>query len=127
MMGAMLADVGLGEILWGLVVFFFMVMYLMILFSVIVDLFRDDTTSGWGKAAWVLFLLILPLVSVVVYLVARGGGMARRSVRAAGRVDAAARTSPTEQIATAKELLDAGAIDEAEYSKLKARALTDQG
>ena len=124
MIGAMVADIGLGDVLWGLVVFFFMVMYLMMLASVIIDLVRDDSTSGVAKAGWVLFLLVLPLVSVIVYLVARGSGMARRSVGAARRVDAeASATNPVEQIATAKGLLDAGAIDRAEYAELKAKVL----
>lgn len=120
----MLADIGLGDVIWGLVVFFFMVMYLMILFSVLIDLFRDDTSSGWAKAGWVLFLLVLPLISVIVYLAVHGTGMATRSLHRAHDVDAAAGTStPVEQIATAKELLDAGAIDEAEFARLKAHAL----
>lgn len=124
MISGMLADIGLGDVLWGLVVFFFMVMYLMMLASVLVDLVRDHGTSGIAKAGWVLFLLVLPLISVVVYLVARGGGMAERSARAAHRVEAEAEvSSPAAQIKTAKELLDAGAIDQAEYAKLKAKLL----
>ncbi len=118
----MIADISLGDILWGLVVFFFMVMYLMMLFSVIVDLFRDRGTSGWAKAGWAVFLLVLPLISVIVYLAVRGGGMASRAVKEVD--DTGARLqAPVDQIARAKELLDAGAIDEDEYAKLKARAL----
>ena len=77
--GLMIADIGLGDIIWGLVVFFFMVVYLMILFSVVVDLFRDDDgRAAWPRPAGSLFLLVLPLISVLIYLGVRGGGMARR-------------------------------------------------
>jgi hypothetical protein len=125
MIGAVLADIGLGDVIWGLVVFFFMVMYLMMLFSVIIDLVRDDTTGGVGKAGWVLFLLVLPLISVIVYLVVRGGGMAARATRRAEQIDNGLQaSSPVDQLATAKQLLDAGAIDAAEYAELKQRLLS---
>ncbi|HRW40247.1 MAG TPA: SHOCT domain-containing protein [Microthrixaceae bacterium] len=127
-----LADVNLGEILWTTLVIFFMVMYFMILFSILGDLFRDHDTSGWGKAAWVLFLVIAPFLTALVYLIARGNGMAKRSM--AAQADAqkqfneyvqsvAGSGSPTEQIAQAKQLLDSGAIDQAEFDRLKAKAL----
>ncbi|HNB95708.1 MAG TPA: SHOCT domain-containing protein [Microthrixaceae bacterium] len=127
-----LADVNLGEILWTTLVIFFMVMYFMILFSILGDLFRDHDTSGWGKAAWVLFLVIAPFLAALIYLIARGNGMAKRSM--AAQADAqkqfneyvqsvAGSGSPTEQIAQAKQLLDSGAIDQAEFDRLKAKAL----
>ena len=127
-----LADVNLGEILWTTLVIFFMVMYFMILFSILGDLFRDHDTSGWGKAAWVLFLVIAPFLTALIYLIARGKGMAKRSM--AAQADAqkqfneyvqsvAGSGSPTEQIAQAKQLLDSGAIDQAEFDRLKAKAL----
>jgi len=127
-----LATVNLGEILWTTLVIFFMVMYFMILFSILGDLFRDHDTSGWGKAAWVLFLVIAPFLTALIYLIARGNGMAKRSM--AAQADAqkqfneyvqsvAGSGSPTEQIAQAKQLLDSGAIDQAEFDRLKAKAL----
>ena len=127
-----LADINLGEILWTTLVIFFMVMYFMILFSILGDLFRDHDTSGWGKAAWVLFLVIAPFLTALIYLIARGNGMAKRSM--AAQADAqkqfneyvqsvAGSGSPTEQIAQAKQLLDSGAIDQAEFDRLKAKAL----
>ncbi len=127
-----LADVNLGEILWTTLVIFFMVMYFMILFSILGDLFRDHDTSGWGKAAWVLFLVIAPFLAALIYLIARGNGMAKRSM--AAQADAqkqfneyvqsvAGSGSPTDQIAQAKQLLDSGAIDQAEFDRLKAKAL----
>ena len=127
-----LADVNLGEILWTTLVIFFMVMYFMILFSILSDLFRDHETSGWGKAAWVLFLVIAPFLAALIYLIARGNGMAKRSM--AAQADAqkqfneyvqsvAGSGSPSDQIAQAKQLLDSGAIDQAEFDRLKAKAL----
>ncbi len=127
-----LADVNLGEILWTTLVIFFMVMYFMILFSILGDLFRDHDTSGWGKAAWVLFLVIAPFLAALIYLIARGSGMAKRSM--AAQADAqkqfneyvqsvAGSGSPTDQIAQDKQLLDSGAIDQAEFDRLKAKAL----
>ena len=127
-----LADVNLGEILWTTLVIFFMVMYFMILFSILGDLFRDHETSGWAKAAWVIFLVLAPFLTALIYLIARGGGMAKRNL--AAQADAqkqfneyvqsvASSGSPTEQIAQAKQLLDSGAIDQAEFDRLKAKAL----
>jgi len=125
-----IADISLGDIIWGLVVFFFMVVYLIILFSVVVDLFRDDELSGWAKAGWALFLLILPLISVVTYLIVRSRGMGARAAQAVHRENVeldrqmvAARPSPVDEISRAKELLDAGAITRAEFDGLKAAAL----
>ena len=127
-----LADVNLGEILWTTLVIFFMIMYFMILFSILGDLFRDHEESGWAKAVWVIFLIIFPFLTALIYLIVRGNGMAKRNLKA--QADAqqqfneyvqqvAGSGSPTDQIAQAKQLLDSGAIDQAEYDALKAKAL----
>ncbi len=127
-----LADINLGEILWTTLVIFFMVMYFMILFSILGDLFRDHETSGWAKAAWVIFLVIAPFLTALIYLIARGNGMAKRSMKA--QADAqqqfndyvqtvASSQAPADQIASAKALLDAGTIDQGEFERLKAKAL----
>ena len=125
------ADIHLGDLIWSLIVVFFMVMYLIALFAVVFDLFRDRSMSGVSKAIWFIFLLLLPLISVVVYLIVRGGGMATRSSRAAQaaqqdpdrHINSIADESPAAQIATAKNLLDSGAITQAEYELLKQHAL----
>lgn len=127
----LLADVGLGSLLWTVLSVFFMLMYLMMLFSVISDLFRNQAMSGGLKAVWVLFLLILPLLSMLVYLIAYGKDMAERSFarQAAAEADVrqyirqTASTSPADDIAQAKGLLDAGVISQAEFDVLKAKAL----
>lgn len=116
---------------WVVVETFVLVTYLIALFWVVRDLFRDHQLRGWAKALWVLFLIVVPVLTALVYLLARGSGMAQRENQQAqqtkARADAYIRqvagTSPAEQIATAKELLDAGAIDAAEFDRLKAAAL----
>jgi len=128
-----LADIGLGEILWSLLVIFFMVMYFMVLFSVIVDLFRDPELGGVAKAGWVVFLLFFPLISLLVYLIARGEGMGGRSLAQAKAAGAnvpsyvgqtAGGPGPGDQIAQAKALLDSGTVSAEEFEVLKQKALS---
>lgn len=120
------------DVFWLIVWSFLFIAYLMVLFNVLVDLFRDHEVSGWGKAVWVLFLLLFPALTALVYLIVRGEGMAQRSDRAVRQVkndtDAYIRsvstTSPADQIVTAKQLLDQGTITEAEFDHLKTKALS---
>ncbi len=127
-----IADVGLGDMLWTTVVIFFMITYFMILFSILGDLFRDHETSGVIKAIWLIFLVIFPFLTALVYLIARGDGMAKRSASAQKAAKAefdqyvqsvTGGQSPADQIATAKTLLDAGTISQAEFDQRKAKAL----
>jgi predicted PurR-regulated permease PerM len=119
------------DFIWYTVVIFAFIAYLMILFNVLADLFRDHKTSGLVKAVWIIFLIVLPYITVFVYLIARGHGMAERgaAANAAARRQAddyikqAAGTSPADQIAQAKALLADGTISEAEYEQLKTKAL----
>ena len=128
------ADVSFIDIFWSMLEFFFLFIWILILFHVLSDLFRDHTMSGGTKTLWVLFLVFLPFIAVFVYLIARGQGMAERAAvrqqRAQEQFDGYVRNvaatgdaSPTEQIAQAKGLLDAGAIDQSEFDRLKAKAL----
>lgn len=126
-----LANLRLADLIWTLFVAFVMVSYLMALFSVIVDLFRDRALSGVGKAVWLFALLVFPLITLLLYLVIRGGGMAERSIRQAqesqAEVDSYIRTvagGAAGEIAQAKALLDQGAISQEEYETLKQRALS---
>jgi hypothetical protein len=116
---------------WLVVEIFFFFAYLVVLFMIITDLFRDRQLSGWWKALWVIGLIVIPLITALVYVIARGNGMAERQVRSREQAKAAtdsyirsvAGAAPADQIATAKQLLDSGAIDQAEFDKLKAAAL----
>ena len=121
-----------GEFLWSLLVIFFMIMYFMILFSVVIDLFRNHQMSGFAKALWIIFLIFIPLISLLIYVIVYGKSMAQRQqaavVEAQQEQDAyikqVAGTSPAEQIAQAQQLLNSGAISQDEFDKLKAKALS---
>ncbi len=118
----------LGEFLWSLLAIFFMVIYFMMLFHVIVDVFRRRDASGWKKGAWLIFLLIAPAIGLIAYLVTNSQGIAERTPGYAadrGGYDAASDggSDPTAKISRAKTLLDSGAITQDEYTRLKAQAL----
>lgn len=121
------------DFLWHFLIIFAWIAYLLVLFQILTDLFwRDHTTSGWIKAVWVIFLIVFPWLTALVYLIARGKGMTERAQAAAlaakketdAYIKQAAGRSPAEEIAHAKELLDAGTITEPEYQSLKAKALS---
>ncbi|WP_446226249.1 SHOCT domain-containing protein [Nocardia sp. IBHARD005] len=119
------------DILWVIIVSFAFVAYLLLLFMIITDLFRDRQTSGWVKAIWVLFLFLFPLITGLVYLIVRGSGMSERTAAAEKQARAetddyikqTAGTNSAAQIADAKRLLDAGTITDTEFQQLKAKAL----
>ena len=130
------ADWGVGQVLWTMIYFFFLFAFIWILITVLIDLFRDHTLSGVAKALWVIFLIFLPLIGTIVYLIARGGGMHERA--AAGRGEAAegdGRVHPSDgrhgqwrrgapsRSHKAHKLLESGAITQAEFDALKAKAL----
>ncbi|BBY64345.1 SHOCT domain-containing protein [Mycolicibacterium helvum] len=121
------------DFLWHFLIIFAWIAYLLVLFQILVDLFwRDHTTSGWLKAVWVIFLIVFPWVTALIYLIARGQGMAQRARDAALAAkqetddyirDAAGR-SPAQEIEHAKQLLDAGTISQQEFDALKTKALS---
>ena len=121
-----------SDFFWLLIWSFFLVCYLMVLFQIIGDLFRDKDLSGWWKALWIIFLIIFPFLAALIYLIARGRGMAERLAGAVQNAQAAtdqyiqsvaSRGTPAEQIASAKTLLDNGTISQDEFDKLKQKAL----
>ena len=120
------------DIVWFIAISFLFFAWLMVLFSILSDLFRDKETSGFVKAVWVFALIFLPFLTALLYLIVRGHGMADRNVAAAQQMkqaqDAyireAAGSSPADQIARAKELLDSSAISQAEFDSLKSKALS---
>jgi hypothetical protein len=119
------------DFFWLMVYSFFFIAYLMVMFQIIIDLFRDPDTSGWVKAVWMIALIFLPVITALVYLITRGKGMADRQVAEVQRsreqtddyIRSVAGTSSAEQIAQAKALLDSGAISQQEFDALKAKAL----
>ena len=121
-----------GQFLWSLLLIFFMIMYFMILFSVVIDLFRNHQMGGFAKALWIIFLIFIPLISLLIYVIVYGKSMAERQqsavVQAQQDQDAyikqVAGTSPAEQIAQAQQLLNSGAISQDEFDKLKTKALS---
>ena len=120
------------DTLWTLVYIFFMIIFFMIFFMVIMDLFSDHTLGGGAKAVWIIFLIIAPPITVLVYLIARGKSMGERrqaqmvaaqEAQKAYIQSAVGSVSPADQIASAKALLDAGTITQAEFDALKTKAL----
>jgi hypothetical protein len=120
------------ELLWYTLLVFAFVAYLMILFHIIADLFRDRKMSGITKILWIICLIVLPYITAFIYVIARGSGMVQRQIEAhnAARRDAdeyirqVAGKSSTDQIADAKSMLDAGTISRAEFEILKSKALS---
>jgi Short C-terminal domain/Phospholipase_D-nuclease N-terminal len=120
------------EVFWTMLIFFVFVIWLWILIGVFADIFRRHDTSGFAKVLWIIFIVILPYLGVFVYLIAEHRGMAERTVQHQRSTQkefdqyvqsVAAQGDPTEQIAKAKQLLDSGAIDQAEFDTLKRKAL----
>ena len=121
------------DVVWFIVISFAFIAYLMFLFTIIGDLFRDRSVSGGMKAVWMICLIFFPFLTAIIYLVVRGKGMYARQSAAIDQARAsqedyirnvAAPASPGDQIAQAKGLLDSGAISQAEFDALKAKALS---
>ncbi|MDX6535154.1 MAG: hypothetical protein QOF68_2898 [Gaiellales bacterium] len=122
----------LGEFMWSLLVIYFMVTYFMMLFYVIVDVFRRHELSGVKKAGWLLLLFVLPLIGLISYVAVNGDGAAFRNRERAALAqnemddyirDTAGADGTAGEIERGKRLLDSGAINEAEFAQLKSRAL----
>lgn len=120
------------DVVWFIIISFAFVAYLMVMFSIIGDLFRDHTASGWAKAGWILGLIFLPFVTALVYVIARGQGMAERSARSYDEArkqqetyikEVAGTATPADEIAKAKAMYDAGTITREEFDTLKSKAL----
>ena len=128
----MLATYTFGDVMWTMFVFFAWILFFWMLFGVFGDLFGRHDISGWAKAGWTVFVIILPFLGIFVYLISQGKAMGERAQERAraqqAQVDNYVRTvaasgSPTEEIAKGKELFDSGAITQAEFDQLKAKAL----
>lgn len=127
----LIADYSFGEALGTVLAVFIFVAWIMVLFTILSDLFRDHEMSGWGKAVWVVFLIFIPFLTALVYLIARGGGMRERAVKEQAEqkqhfdeyIRQTAGGSSVDELANLAELHDKGKISDAEYEQMKAKLL----
>lgn len=128
-----LADISFGEILLVALEIFFFVIWIWILITILSDLFRDHELSGWAKAAWVLFLVFIPFLTALIYLIARGEGMRDRTIKAQADAkkhfdeyvrEQAHAASPADELHKLAELKDKGALSQQEFEQAKAKLLT---
>lgn len=126
-----LADITFGHFLLIVLEIFFFVIWIWILITILTDLFRDHELSGWWKAAWVLFLVFIPFITALIYLIARGSGMRDRTIKAQADakkhfdeyVREQAHTSPADELHKLNELKEKGALSPDEFEKAKAKLL----
>jgi ABC-type multidrug transport system fused ATPase/permease subunit len=119
------------NVFWSIFVFFLWVLWIWLLIWIFIDIFRSRDLSGWAKALWVLFVVILPFLGVLIYLIARGGSMHERAEQQARQQDAAMRsyvqqaagTSTADQLAKLADLRDRGVISAEEFEREKAKVL----
>jgi hypothetical protein len=125
------ADISFGELLLVVVEIFLFVVWIWILFTIISDLFRDHEMSGWAKALWILFLVFIPFLTGLVYLIVRGSGMRDRAIKA--QTDAKkhfdeyvreqAHASPADELHKLNDLREKGALSQEEFDQAKAKLL----
>ena len=120
------------QVIWTMFIFFLWIIWIWLLIVVFMDLFRNHESSGWAKAGWCIFIILLPFLGVFIYLIAEGRGMAERRQREVQSAQTdfdsyvksvAAQGDPASQIANAKQLLDNGTITQEEFDAIKARVL----
>jgi len=127
-----IADISFGELLLIALEVFFFVIWIWILITILSDLFRDHELSGWGKAAWVLFLVFIPFLTALIYLIARGSGMRDRTIKAQAEAkqhfdqyvrEQAHAGSPADELHKLNELKEKGALSAEEFEQAKAKLL----
>lgn len=121
------------DVLWSMLVFFLFIAWIWVLISVVADIFRSDDLNGWAKALWVIFVIIIPWLGVLIYLIARGDNMAQRNVDDAMAAEQARRSyiqdaagtsgSAADELAKLANLKASGVISDEEYSKLRAKVI----
>src|SRR3954452_2783908 len=127
----LLADYSLGDALVPIIWIFLFVAWILVLFTIIGDLFRDHQLSGWVKAVWILFLIFIPFLTALVYLIARGQGMRDRSIKEQADVrrhfDSYVRetagTTPVDELHKLNDLKEKGAISDEEFERMKAKLI----
>jgi hypothetical protein len=128
-MPVVLADYGLGEALLTVLSIFFLVIFIWILIVILTDLFRDHELSGWAKAFWAFFLIVVPYLAAFIYLIARGKGMRERQIAEQAEIQKESEayirrvsgSSPVDELHKLNELKEKGAVSPEEYEKLKAK------
>ncbi|HEX6569585.1 MAG TPA: SHOCT domain-containing protein [Acidimicrobiales bacterium] len=130
-----LAEVGFAELFWTMLWLFFLFMFIWVFVALLSDIFRDHELSGWGKAGWILLLVIFPLLGSLIYIIVRGQGMAERSARSqrAAKADfdsyiretaGTGGTSSVDDLARLAELRSSGHLSDEEYETMKARIVS---
>jgi hypothetical protein len=130
----MLADYSLADLFWSMLWFFLFVIWIWLLITVFVDIFRDHELSGWAKALWVIFIIVLPFLGILVYLIARGNQMTERNVARAAdqqqqfnqqvRSAAGSGTSDADELTKLADLHGKGVLSDEEYTSAKAKVLS---
>jgi hypothetical protein len=130
---SLIGEFGTGQVLWDMLWFFLFFIWIWLLFIVFTDIFRSDDLSGWGKALWVIFIVVLPYLGVFVYVIARGRKMQEHAVNQAQRMDAAQRQyiqsvagsggGAADEISRLADLKAKGVITDEEFAAGKAKAL----
>jgi hypothetical protein len=128
----LLANFSFGDALLLALEIFFFVIWIWILITILADLFRDHQISGWGKAAWVLFLVFIPFVTALIYLIARGSGMRERALKAQAEakhhmdayIQEQAHSSPADELHKLNDLKEKGAISSEDFERAKTKLLT---
>jgi Phospholipase_D-nuclease N-terminal/Short C-terminal domain len=120
------------DVFWDILIVFAFFIWIWLLITVFVDLFRNPDASGWAKAGWIIFVIVLPYLGVLVYLIVEHKGMTERTIRSQETAQSAmdqyvrsvaTESDPADQIAKAKRLLDDGTINQAEFDQIKQKAL----
>ena len=126
-------DFGFWDLIWTIIVIYALFAVIMMMISIVADLFRDRALSGWAKAGWLILLVAFPLLGILIYIIARHQGMAERAAAQQQAAKAefdgyvkevAGSGGAAQEIAAAKQLLDSGAISQDEFAALKAKALS---
>lgn len=111
------------NIFWTMIIFFSWVIWIWIVIGVLADVFSRHDVSGWGKAGWAVFIIVLPFLGVLLYVVIHGSDMAERKAQALASMAPTAASGSAAEIEKAKQLLDSGAISQAEFDAIKAKAI----
>jgi hypothetical protein len=127
----LIADYSLGDAFLTVIWIFLFVAWIMVLFTIIGDLFRDHQLSGWWKAVWILFLIFVPFLTALVYLIVRGHGMRERSVKEQADIQRhfdqyvreTAGTTPVDELHKLNDLKEKGAISNEEFERMKAKLI----